>query len=278
MILNNKENASSNIVLFSLFLFLFTFYYNLFMKYFNSIVLAIILTLLIQGKLWAYTNEQVEMYQTMVVNKSEGERIAFWAEKFLDTPYDTDPLGEYVRNQVIVADKRVDCMYLTFRVVELALSATPEEAIQEALKRRFFTYGSIVDNKVVNYSERYRYAMDMIVSRKWGREVTEELGPADFVEGSRGWDKQPVLLKKNASQWIDNIESGDIIYFVKPVNKRVVGEIIGHLGIADRSSGKVYVIHASGQKKKGSKGKVKKVIFNKYLNSVSFIGVKVTRF
>jgi hypothetical protein len=232
----------------------------------------------ISAEVVAFTDNEIIMNQTIIINRPVGERIVFWAQKFINTPYDPDPLGEYVRKRVIVADEQVDCMYLVFRSVELALSTEPEEAIEEALKRRFFTYGNLVDNKIVNYNERYQYAMDMILSKKWGREVTGELGPVTFIEGSRGWDKQAFLSKKTISKWSENLQGGDIIYFVKPVKNRIVGEIIGHLGIVDKSDGKVSVIHASGSKKKNSKGKVTKVSLSKYLSSVSFIGVKVTRF
>ena len=63
------------------------------------------------------------MYSLMfhILHEHSHERIAFWAEQYIDVPYDTDPWGDYVRKNVIVADERVDCMYLTFRSVELAL-------------------------------------------------------------------------------------------------------------------------------------------------------------
>ena len=59
----------------------------------------------------------------------------------MGTPYDIDPLGTYVARSVIVADEKVDCMYLVFRAVELALSSTPAEAIQIALQKRFHSKG-----------------------------------------------------------------------------------------------------------------------------------------
>ncbi|MBI5213849.1 MAG: hypothetical protein HY957_10865, partial [Nitrospirae bacterium] len=77
----------------------------------------------------ALSDGEIIALQSKLKNKPVGERIAFWAEKFIGVPYDKDPLGEYVSRTVITADERVDCMYLTFRAVELALSGTPEEAV-----------------------------------------------------------------------------------------------------------------------------------------------------
>jgi len=68
-----------------------------------------------------------------------------------------------------VADERVDCMYLTFRAVELALSYSPEEAVQIALEKRFHSKGVLKDGQIMNYDDRFEYGEDMIESGKWGR-------------------------------------------------------------------------------------------------------------
>jgi hypothetical protein len=128
----------------------------------------------------------------------------------------------------------------------------------------------------------------MILSNKWGKDITEELGRTTYIEGARGLGKQKILLKKEAINSIERFKSGDIIFFIKDPEKRIVGEIVGHIGIIkieqrgkDR---KVYLIHASGRKGKSSTGnrtstgKVKKVDFINYLKSMHFIGIKVTRF
>ena len=60
--------------------------------------------------------------------------------------------------------------------MELALSHTPEEAIQIALEKRFHSKGILKDGKVVNYDDRFEYGEDMIESGKWGKEVTLEVG------------------------------------------------------------------------------------------------------
>lgn len=248
------------------------------MRAFYITALYIIISIVLSQNTFALSQKDIPRLQATVSNKPVGERIAFWAKQFINTPYDTDPIGEYVRKNKIVVDERVDCMYLTFRVVELAHSSNPEDAVEEALNRRFFTKGIVVDNKVTNYYERFQYGMDMILSNKWGKDVTEELGQTIYVEGARGWDKQKILPSNNTPEWIKNLRSGDIIFFVKPPKKRVVGEIIGHIGIIDNTSNKIYLIHASGSKKKDSKGKVKRVRLKKYFKTTGFIGAKVTRF
>ncbi len=85
----------------------------------------------------AMPDEEIASLQREIADRPVGDRIAFWAEKFVDTPYDPDPLGEYVRKNVIIADERVDCMYLTFRSVELAFGKDPDDAVSVALDKRF---------------------------------------------------------------------------------------------------------------------------------------------
>ena len=212
-----------------------------------------------------------------------GEKIAFWAEKFIGVPYDIDPLGEYVSKATIVADERVDCMYLTFRAVELALSQTPEEAIQIALEKRFHSKGVLKDGQVANYEDRFEYGEDMIESGKWGREVTSEIGTMRKIKGSRGKDFVDALPPIELLKGMKRLKSGDIVFFVKKPEKRKVGEIIGHIGIikvekrpSDPRTNEVYLIHASGLKGKG--GVVKKVSLKDYLSKMDFIGVRITRF
>lgn len=132
----------------------------------------------------AFTSaDEIAELQRATAGWGVGERIAFWAEQYIDVPYDTDPLGDYVRKKVIVTDERVDCMYLTFRSVELALGKNPADAEALALEKRFHRKGIVEDGKVLNYDDRFRLGEDMIASGKWGREVTSELGYADTVQG-----------------------------------------------------------------------------------------------
>ena len=232
---------------------------------------------------YALTHEEIQKYQPLLRSRPIGEKIAFWAEKFIGVPYDIDPLGEYVSKVTIVADERVDCMYLTFRAVELALSQTPEEAIQIALEKRFHSKGVLKDGQVANYEDRFEYGEDMIESGKWGKEVTSEIGTTRKIKGSRGKDFVDTLLSDGLMKNMERLKSGDIIFFTTKPEKRKVGEIIGHIGIikvekrpSDPRTSEVYLIHASGIKGKG--GMVKKVLLKDYLSKMPFIGVKITRF
>jgi hypothetical protein len=228
---------------------------------------------------WAFPEGSFLQDQSSLSNRPAAERIAFWAAKFIGTPYDRDPHGIYVTRQTIVADDAVDCMYLTFRAVELALSRTPEEAIQVALDKRFLTRGILQDGKVVNYDDRFQYGEDMIQSGKWGKDITGQIGRTAKIRGSRGYDSYEVLPPHEVLRR-KKLATGDILFFFKPPEKRVVGEGVGHIGIV-KLEGKpeeedFFLIHAGGTKKAG--GKVKKVPLKDYLSAMPFVGVKVTRF
>jgi hypothetical protein len=228
----------------------------------------------------AFSDEEIGRIQRTLQDRSLGDRIALWAEKFLGTPYDDDPQGLYVSQAVIVADEKVDCMYLTFRSVELAMSNTPEEANQIALEKRFHTRGQIQDGKVTNYADRYEYGEDMIRSGKWGREITSQLGRTTRAKGSRGMDFLEILPRKALLQGLPKLKNGDIIFFIKSPEKRVVDESIGHIGFVKaeekESDTNFYLIHASGSKKRG--GEVQKVLLRDYVSKMPFIGIQVTRF
>jgi len=245
------------------------------------------------------SENEIAFFQKEIADKPIGERIAFWAEKFVGTPYDPDPQGEYVTKSIIVADERVDCMYLSFRTVELAMSLTPDEAIKIAIDKRFTNKGKLDDNgNVINYEDRFRYGEDMLDSGKWGREITEELDKVTEIAGSRGRKKVKIVsredllksLRSSKSSNSLNLRDGDFIFFIKAVEKRKVGEIVGHIGIIktevtsyksqvtghNTGNKEIYLIHASGVKNKG--GEVKKVRLYEYISSMPFIGVRVSRF
>jgi len=248
----------------------------------KTLLISLIFFLLLQP-CFALTDEEIQKYQTFLTGQPIGEKIVFWAEKFVGTPYDMDPSGEYVSKATIVADERVDCMYLTFRVTELALSKTSEEAIQVALEKRFRSKGILKNGQVINYDDRFEYGEDMIESGKWGKEVTTEIGNIIKIEGSRGKDFVEVLPSGALLMGQKNLKSGDIIFFATRPEKRKVGEIIGHMGFIkvekrpdESGSGDIILIHASGTKQKG--GEVRKVLLQNYLSKMSFIGVKITRF
>ncbi len=222
------------------------------------------------------SNADITVYERELADKPVGERIAFWAEKFVETPYDPDPLGEYVRENVIIADERVDCMYLIFRAVELSIGRTPADALLVALDKRFLHSGKIQDGKVVNYEDRFQYGEDMLDSGKWGREITAELGQRDIIEGARGRQSVAFLAPVHILEKIDLLRSGDIIFFINAAEKMATGGIVGHIGIIKKEGDMIYLVHASGIKNKG--GKVKKVLFRYYMGTMPFIGVRISRF
>lgn len=220
---------------------------------------------------------KVAELQQSIRNLPVGERIAFWAEEFISTPYDPDPIGEYVSKQAIVADDRVDCMYLTFRTIELALSATPEDAVQRALEIRFKTQGVITpQGRVLNYDDRYQYGEDMVFSGKFGKDITSALGSTQEIKGSRGIERVNILPKTEIPSAIRHLQSGDIVFFVKDPAKRAMDEIVGHIGIIKKEGQTAYLIHASGSKGRAD-GQVKKVSFEDYVGQMRFLGIIVTR-
>jgi hypothetical protein len=236
----------------------------------------LLLAFLLLGTSFALTEEEIQKFQILLMKRPIGERVVFWAEKFIGTPYDQDPLGEYVTRAAVVADERVDCMYLTFRVVELALGQSPEEAIQVALDKRFHSKGILKEGKVANYEDRFEYGEDMIFSGKWGREITGDIGNTFRIKGSRGKDFVDILSPDVLYRGLGKLKSGDIVFFIKNPEERKLGEMVGHIGILRiEQDHQAYLIHASGTKERG--GMVKKVLLKDYVSQMAFIGVKITR-
>lgn len=248
-----------------------------------AVVVVVPLFLFACTEAFALTREEIQPAQKKVAALPVGERIAFWAEKFVGVPYDPDPLGEYVTRKALVADERVDCMYLTFRALELALGRTPEESLDIALEKRFRSKGRVQDGMVLNYEERFEYGEDMIDSGKWGREVTDALGPLTMVEGTRGRGQVGMLSKETVRSLFREgrnsrpaLKSGDLIFFMKSPPQRVADEMVGHIGVVAQDKEGLFLIHASGKKGKG--GVVRKVFLYDYLNSMPFAGVRVSRY
>lgn len=246
------------------------------MKSRGLILLLILVLLLLTDFSFGLSDGEIQKAQSMLIAKPLGERIVFWAEKFIGTPYDPDPLGAYVTRAAVVADERVDCMYLTFRVVELSLSSTPEDALRIALDKRFHTRGILRDGKVLNYDNRFEYGEDMIESGKWGDEITGTLGQTARIRGSRGRETVDILPADGLSRSKERLRSGDILFFIRNPDRRSAEEIVAHIGIVKVEPRQVSLIHASGTKGRG--GAVKKVSLKEYLSQMPFVGVKVTRF
>jgi len=229
------------------------------------------------------TADEILLAQSRIAGLPLGKRIAYWAGLFIDTPYDTDPVGLYVRTERVIADERVDCLYLTFRAAELAQTETPRQAVEKALSLRFLTQGKLVDGLVVNYDDRFQYGEDMVFSGKWGKNITADLGATQKIAGSRGRDEVEILSRRafRTKTVQEKLRDGDIIYWVKDPKKRVVEEIVGHLSFVRFRSGKPYIIHAAGSKKQwGTRdgGKVKEDSLADYVQNMRFIGAFVTRF
>lgn len=243
----------------------------------------------------SFRTDEISAHQLRLKESPVGHRIAFWAEQFIGTPYDTDPLGDYVRRAAILADERVDCMYLTFRAVELALTSTPEEATEKALTLRFRTRGALKDGKVLNYDDRYQDGIDMIRSGKYGTEITTRLGKTRRIAEANGGGANDFLPATEIRKAIDfpgqargnrscehgELHTGDIIFFVRDPSKSEVAGIVAHMGILkveQRNGGygcTVYLIHASGTKRRG--GSVKKVLLDEYLTYMQHAGAKISR-
>jgi hypothetical protein len=238
--------------------------------------LVILLTLLPTTVFAFPSGAEVGAWQRELADRPVGEKIAFWAEQFVGTPYDPDVLGEYVRREVIVADDRVDCMYLVFRAVELALGRDTAGSVRIALDKRFAGQGRTEHGKVSNYEDRFQYGEDMIDSGKWGREITAEIGPAVPEPDPRRGIRTPVLRKSDISGAAALLQSGDIIFFINTPERVPRFGMVGHLGIIKKEGTKIYLIHASGQKNKG--GIVKKVRLPDYASTMPFMGIRVSRF
>lgn len=248
----------------------------------NTLISGFVFNLFLILPSFALTDSEIAYYQKEISGKPIGEKIAFWAERFVGTPYDPDPLGTYVARKAIVADDKADCMYLSFRALELALSNSPEEAVNIALDKRFIGRGMLENGKVTNYENRFRYGEDMIDSGKWGNEITMDIGPVESVSGTRGRHSVWMVSKKALTKLVKGsrkyqpFKSGDFAFFIKHDRKRYTGEIVGHIGIIKKEGDALYLIHAGGVKSSG--GEVKKVILSDYVSSMSFAGVRITRF
>lgn len=242
-------------------------------------IVCTMLPVLLPGACFALSDEEVFSLQNKLKGKPTGERIAFFSGQFIGTPYDVDPVGTYVTQKVIAADEQVDCMYLVFRAVELALSSTPDGAVQVALEKRFHTKGVLAKGKVLNYDDRFAYGEDMIYSGKWGNEITAEIGKTVTIRDLRSGQSVLMLTRDEALKGMSKLRNGDLLFFIKDPQKTVSDEIVGHMGIVTATgtpgSG-IYLIHASGRK--GKSGIVRKKELGDYLKKMPFIGVKITRF
>ncbi|MFN4244542.1 MAG: hypothetical protein ACK4F9_00115 [Brevinematia bacterium] len=206
-----------------------------------------------------------------------GDKIVFFAKRFLGIPYDVDPLGIYVRKKVIVYDERVDCMYLIFRSVELAFSdGNDRVALDIALDKRFISRGMVSNSMVVNYETRFEYGEDMILSGKWGKPLITNENILEKVF-SRRLNRNIFFVPKSKYDCIEQfIKNGSIIFFIKNPKYSKKNEVVGHMGILEKVSNDVFLIHAKGTKNVG--GKVVRENMKDYLESTKYIGFVITYF
>jgi hypothetical protein len=134
---------------------------------------------------------------------------------------------------------------------------------------------------VTNYDERYQDGIEMIKSGKYGVEITARLGKARQIEEPNSGDSIDFLPAAEMQRGMNQLNTGDIVYFVRDPSRRAVGGIIAHMGILkveSKNGGSVrtvYLIHASGTKKRG--GSVKKVLLDEYLAHMPHVGAKISR-
>lgn len=227
-----------------------------------------------------FSDAQIQALQTEAKSLSVGDKIAFMAEQFIGTPYDRDPMGAYVTRKAIVADDVVDCMYLVFRTVELALSKTPADAINVSLNKRFMTRGVLdVNGKVANYQDRFQYGEDMVTSGKWGRNITAKIASTFAVPATTHAPSIRAISIADLLKNMRKLHNGDLVFWIKdPAHRSSVEAIIAHLSViaVDKKSHEVDLIHAHGTKNTG--GVVVKVPLAQYLDGTHFVGAVITRF
>ena len=224
-------------------------------------------------------------FSNVAVGGELGDKIAKYANSFIGTPYDRIPIGLYVQSRKLIIDDEIDCMYLVFRSVSLALADGDDKKAAEIACDKMFHDKCKLDKNglVTNYENRFDYSEDMIFSGKWGKSIytNEEMST---MEGSRMYDKlhyvksQDFIKSKELQQ---RVQSGDILFLFKfPKKRSKLQEAIGHLGILEVQNGDIYLIHASGKKKYNvPQGKVVKVKLTDYLQEkkAKWAGIYITR-
>ena len=182
-----------------------------------------------------------------------GDKIAKYANSFVGTPYDRIPIGLYVQSRKLIIDDEIDCMYLVFRSVPLALAdGDNKKAAEIACDKMFHDKCKLdKDNLVTNYENRFDYSEDMISSGKWGESIYTN-NEMSVMAGSRHYKwfyyvkSQDFINSKKLQQRVQN---GDILFLYKfPEKRSKLNEAIGHLGIIEVKNGEIYLIHASGRK------------------------------
>ena len=225
-------------------------------------------------------------FSNVAVGGELGDKIAKYANSFVGTPYDRIPIGLYVQSRKLIIDDEIDCMYLVFRSVPLALAdGDNKKAFDIACDMMFHDKCKLdKDGLVTNYENRFDYSEDMISSGKWGKSIYAD-NEMSVMTGSRHY-KQFYYIKSqdfiNSKKLQQRVQSGDILFLFKFPEKRSKSqEAIGHLGILEvDDKGEIYFIHASGNKRFDlPQGKVMKVKLTDYLQEkkAKWAGIYITR-
>ena len=214
-----------------------------------------------------------------------GDKIAKYANSFVGTPYDRIPIGLYVQSRKLIIDDEIDCMYLVFRSVPLALADGDNKKASDIACNKMFHDKCKLDKDglVTNYENRFDYSEDMIFSGKWGKSIYAE-NEMSVMAGSRHYKRFYYVKSQdfiNSKKLQQRVQNGDILFLYKFSEKRSkLNEAIGHLGIIEVKNGEIYLIHASGRKGHDvPQGKVVKVKLTSYLaaKKEKWAGIYLTR-
>jgi len=223
-------------------------------------------------------------------------RVAFWASFFLERGdasyvFGDEPDG-YVSRGRLVDDIHIDCVLFVCRVVELATADSPEDALRRALALRFGGASPsdvIRPDGTVDYAHpsRITHGWDLIRGGALGRIVNEDIGDVASDPGTTRIAGGDVNYVPAHAARLDAVRDGDGMFLVldetnsaaADIRERT-GAVVGHMGIARRSTGGVELVHAASHDLPGSYvgGRVVAVSLRKYLDRVErFKGIVVTR-
>jgi len=225
-----------------------------------------------------------------------GERIASWASFFLERNEAVyvfgDAPGGYVHEGRLLDDRATDCVLFSSRVVELATSESPEEAVGRALALRF--PGCALDELLgpggldFAHPSRLRFGEDMIASGGYGADVTSTVGELTPDAGTSRIAPGAIAFVRSNAMDVRALRAGDLAFFVLDPGhegaRRVreeTGAAIGHMGIVAIPPGKaVQLVHAALRALPGTYegNRIVSVALEEYLRRVDrFAGMIVTR-
>jgi hypothetical protein len=225
-----------------------------------------------------------------------GDRIASWASFFLERNEAVyvfgDAPGGYVHEGRLIDDRATDCVLFSSRVVELATSDSPEEAVDRALSLRFpgCPLDEILAEHGVDFAHpsRLRYGEDMIASGGYGADVTSTVGELSLDPGTGRARHGAIAFVRSNAVRTGALRNGDLAFFVLDPEhggaRRVreeTGATIGHMGIVRTPAGReTQLVHAALRALPGEYegNRIVTVALETYLARVDrFSGMIVTR-